>query len=454
MNGYSLNDCKKVYFVGIGGVSMSALALILKSRGISVLGYDRSPSHETEILENHGVEISYTADSPKLENVDLLVYTAAVNESHPIVAEALKRGIPCICRSVLLGDIGDGYAVSIGVSGTHGKSTTSGMISKIYTDAPGHDPSFAVGALLPFINAYCRVGKDDTFIYEADEYKDSFLQFRPTTAVVLNVYHDHPDYYKDVGQVIRSFAKYISSAKNVVINLDCENTPGVIDNYKGNVFTFSADGNEKADFYATDVDISTGYASYTLHHGGSTVAIKLSVPGLHNVANSLAAYAACFINGLEPEVIASGIASFCGVARRFEKFGTLNGATLISDYAHHPDEIRACLGSAKRISKNKVITVFQAHTYSRLKGLYDAFVESLGMSDVTAVTDVFAARETDDLGMSGEKLAHDIGGTYVPSFEAAAEFIRENACEGDLAVVMGAGDIYKVCDILKKMLDK
>ena len=454
MNEYSLKDCKKVYFVGIGGVSMSALALILRQRGIYVLGYDRSASHETEILESHGVEISYETAFPKLENVDLLVYTAAVNESHPIVAEAIKRNIPCICRSVLLGDIGDGYAVSIGVSGTHGKSTTSGMISKIYNDAPGHDPSFAVGALLPFVDAYYKVGTDDTFIYEADEYKDSFLQFRPTTAVVLNVYHDHPDYYKDVAQVIRSFAAYISSAANTVINLDCENTPAVIENYKGKVYTFSASGNENADFRATDIDISTGYAKYTLRYGKDAIRISLSVPGLHNVANSLAAFAACFINGLAPDVIADGIASFGGVSRRFEKIGEINGASVISDYAHHPDEIRACLESAKKIASGKVLTVFQAHTYSRLKGLYPDFVDSLRLSDLTAVTDIFPARETDSLGMSGEKLARDINGTFAPSFESAAEFIRQNTAKGDLAVIMGAGDIYKVCDILKKMLDK
>ena len=178
------------------------------------------------------------------------------------------------------------------------------------------------------------------------------------------------------------------------------------------------------------------------------------MPGLHNVANSLAAFAACFINGLSPDVISSGITSFTGVSRRFEKVGEINGACVISDYAHHPDEIRACLSSAKKIASGRVITVFQAHTFSRLKGLYPDFVESLKMSDLTAVTDIFAARETDPLGMSGAKLAHDIGGTYTPSFEDAADYIRKNARQGDLAVIMGAGDIYKVWDILKKMLDK
>ncbi|MBO4501684.1 MAG: UDP-N-acetylmuramate--L-alanine ligase [Clostridia bacterium] len=448
MDGFVLDGHKKVYFAGIGGVSMSALALILRARGIEVLGYDRSHSHETEILEEHGVDVDYSEDSPKLENVDLLVYTAALKLTHPVIQKALDLGIECISRAVMLGAIVKTYGISIGVAGTHGKSTTSGMISRIFDVTPGHDPSFAVGALLPFVNAYYKVGTDGTFVFEADEYKNSFLQFFPTTAVALNVCHDHPDFFKDLDAVVISFSEYISHSANAVLNLDSEGAVRCAEGYKGNAVWFSAA--RKADYYATDIKETKGYASYTLHYPQGEIRIELSVPGLHNVSNSLAAFAACHINGLTPEEIAAGIRSFTGVSRRFEHIGILNGADVISDYAHHPDEIAATLTTAKKVAEGRVITVFQPHTYSRLAELYEGFKKSLCISDVVAVTDVFSARETDTLGVSGESLANACGGTYVPSFEAAAGFLKETARPGDLVIIMGAGDIYKVWDELKK----
>ncbi|MBQ6042899.1 MAG: UDP-N-acetylmuramate--L-alanine ligase [Clostridia bacterium] len=448
MEGFVLQGHKKVYFAGIGGVSMSALALILRSKGMEVLGYDRSHSHETEILESHGVDVDYSEDSPKLEGVDLLVYTAALNMAHPVVAKAAERGIPCVTRAVLLGAIIKEYGVSIGVAGTHGKSTTSGMISRIFDVTPGRDPSFAVGALLPFVNAYYKVGTDGTFIFEADEYKDSFLHFMPTTAVVLNVCHDHPDYFKDLDQVVDSFSKYISHSEYAVLDLDSEGAVRCAADYKGKAVWYSTE--KKADYYASRVSEKNGYCSYTLHYPQGRIRIKLSVPGIHNVSNSLAAFAACHINGLTPEEIAAGIASFTGASRRFEHIGELNGAEVISDYAHHPDEIAACLRTARKMAKGRVITVFQPHTYSRLKELFDKFAGSLSMSDIVAVTDVYSAREADTLGVSGELLARECGGFYADSFAAAARFLTETARKKDLVIIMGAGDIYKVWDELKK----
>ncbi len=448
MEEFLLQGYKKVYFAGIGGVSMSALALILRAKGIEVLGYDRSHSHETDILESHGVDVDYSEDSPKLEGVDLLVYTAALNTSHPVVAKAAELGIRCITRAVLLGAIIKEYGVSIGVAGTHGKSTTSGMISRIFDVTPGRDPSFAVGALLPFVNAYYKVGTDGTFIFEADEYKDSFLHFMPTTAVVLNVYHDHPDYFKDLDQVVRSFSEYISHSANAVLNADSEGAVRCAENYRGNAVWYSV--KQKADYYAADVTTNKGYASYTLHYPQGEIRVSLSVPGMHNVSNSLAAFAACHINGLTPEEIVSGIAAFTGVSRRFERIGELNGAEAVSDYAHHPDEIAACLSTARQMTDGRLITVFQPHTYSRLKELFPGFVRSLSLADIVAVTDVFSAREADTLGVSGELLAQACGGIYTGSFESAACFLRETARPGDLLIIMGAGDIYKVWDELKK----
>jgi len=441
-----LFNYKKVYFVGIGGISMSSLALILKSWGKEVLGYDKNFSKETKNLEENEVEVSYSTSDPNLDGVDLLVYTAAVNLTHPIIAEAASRSVEIISRAELLGEIAKGYPVSIGVAGTHGKSTTSGMIAKIYDFIPGKNPTFAVGAHLPFASGCHKIGDGDTFIFEADEYKDSFLKFYPTTAVVLNVFRDHPDYFASLEQLIESFSKYISHSKKAIINLD---SPGAVESAKsfgGEVFYFSTQN--KADFYAADITCAGGYETFDLFYPGGDLKITLSVPGHHNVQNAVAAFAACFVNGLEPSDISSGLMSFTGVSRRFETIGNINGAVVISDYAHHPDEVTACLTTAKKIAPGRVITVFQPHTFTRLKALFGDFVTSFSLSDLLAVTEVFSAREGYSCGVDGKTLAEKAGGVYCGDFNSAAEFIKSNARPGDFVVLMGAGDIYKVFDLL------
>lgn len=438
---------KKIYFVGIGGISMSTLALMMKAGGKEVLGYDRARSKETSMLEDHGVDIAYETVSPKLSGVDLAVYTAAVTPAHDILAEAAAKGIEIVPRAKLLGAIAAGYPVSIGVAGTHGKSTTSGMIARVFDLCPGKNPTFAVGAYLPFAGACYKIGGGDTFIFEADEYKDSFLSFRPTTAVILNIHHDHPDYFKNIGQSIASFGKYISHSQKALINAGCPNAKQAGENFTGAAYTFSV--REKADFYAENLVMEGGFASYDAVYPGGRRQIRLSVPGEHNVENSLAAFAACFINGLRPDDIAAGIRAFTGVARRFEKVGTVGGAAIISDYAHHPDEITACLKTALQVAgRGRVVTVFQPHTYSRLQALFDAFVTSLSVSDILAVTDVYSAREQDKKGMDGRRFAESCGGVYCESLKDAAEFVKNTAREGDLVILMGAGDIYKVKDLL------
>ncbi len=442
----NLSLYKKIYFVGIGGISMSSLALIMRSRGKKVLGYDRAKSKETAMLESHGVDIAYDTENPKLDGVDLAVYTAAVAPSHPILAEAASRGIEIIPRAALLGAISEDYEISVGIAGTHGKSTTSGMTARIFDLASGHDPTYAVGAYLPFAKACYKIGSDSTFIFEADEYKDSFLSFRPTTSVILNVHHDHPDYFKNIEQIITSFGKYISHSKKAVVNLDCPNAVRAAKDYTGELFYFSV--KEKTDFYAENLVMTRGYASYDIVYPGGRSKVNLAVPGDHNAANSLAAFAACFINGLKPEEIIAGISRFTGVARRFEKVGEINGAAVISDYAHHPDEITPTLKVARQVAEGRVITVFQPHTFTRLKALFGEFVSSLAASDILAVTDVYSARETDDCGVSGKLLAESGCGVYCPRLADAAEFIKNTARKGDLVILMGAGDIYKVGDML------
>lgn len=443
----NLSLYKKIYFVGIGGISMSSLALIMRSRGKEVLGYDRSPSKETAMLEQKGVDVVYRTENPKLKGVDLVVYTAAVNTSHPIIVEALKKGIEVVPRASLLGAITADFEISIGVAGTHGKSTTSGLISRIFDVAPNHNPTFAVGAYLPFANACYKIGDDGTFVFEADEYKDSFLSFRPTTGVILNVHHDHTDYFKTIDQLISSFSRYISHSEKAVVNKDCPDAVKAAEGYTGELYYFSA--KEKADFYAKNIKLTDGYAAYDIVYPGGEAQVTLAVPGEHNISNSVAAFTACYINGLSADDITKGISQFTGVARRFEKVGEINGATIISDYAHHPDEISACLKTAKLTAKGRVITVFQPHTYTRLASMFDAFAASLSNSDIVAVTDVYSAREINTYGISGKQLADKINGYFVENLEGSVEFIKSTAQKDDMVILMGAGDIYKVGEMLK-----
>lgn len=443
-----LSSLKNVYFAGIGGISMSSLALILKSKGVSVSGYDFKQSETTTMLERKGLTVHYTYDDVNLSDVDTVVYTAAIKDDDPILVKAREMKLNIVTRAELLGAITGGYRHSVGVAGTHGKSTTTGMLSEIMLKAD-NDSTILGGAIIPSLGSTYRVGNGDNAVFEACEYKNSYHSMRPTIKVILNVELDHVDFFGNLDNVIASFRQYIDTpginGENIaVVNLDCENAVVAAQGTSADVKYFSV--TKEADIYAKNIDLSTGFGVFDVYEKGDKFLFtaQLSVPGMHNVANALAAICAvrCCSNVSE-EAIKSGLLSFTGVKRRFEKVGVHpTGAQIIDDYAHHPDEILATLKSAKAVAKGKVICVFQPHTYTRTLALMKDFASTLSLADKVILAPIYPARETDTLGISSDNVASLVDGAVsLGSFEEIREYLLKTATKDDLILTMGAGDI-------------
>ncbi len=449
---FGVQNLKSVYFAGIGGVSMSSLALILKSKGIKVAGYDFKESETTKSLERQGIKVDYTYDTVDLSDFSTLCYTAAIKDDDPVMIKAKEKGLNIISRAHLLGLITGSFPHSVGIAGTHGKSTTTGLVSHIFLTAQT-DATILSGAYIPYIESTYKIGQGDTAVFEACEYKNSYHEMRPTVRVVLNVELDHVDFFGNLENVVDSFKTFINTDsghdENVaVINLDSKNAVRAANGASCDVVYFSVD-NKEADYYAKNLDISTGFGEFDIVAKGEALChVSLEVPGMHNVSNALAAAAAAHILGIDAHFIKAGLESFGGVKRRFEKIGTLpSGAVVIDDYAHHPDEIRATLLAAKKVCRGKVICVFQPHTFSRTVALMDDFVSALSLADKVICTKTFAAREKNNLGLSENALSDNIeGSVFAPEFcDAAAEALK-TAQKGDMIITMGAGDVYKVSD--------
>lgn len=445
---------KSVYFIGIGGISMSSLALILKNNGVKVGGYDFKKSENTKLLEENGIKVNYTSGPNNQEGFDTVVYTAAVTSDHEEMLLAVKRNAHIFSRAELLGDMIKGYKHSIGVAGTHGKSTTTGMLSCIF-DMDKKDATVLAGAVIPALNSTYRAGNGDTAIFEACEYKNSYHSMHPTIRLVLNCEHDHVDFFKDMGEVISSFKKYLDTpgdnGENIaIINKSCKNSLEAAKDINARVYTFSP-GDKTADFYSDRPENAEGYEEYNIYAFGKPLChVKPGVPGYHNVANSIAAAAAAYFCGVSAEGISKGLEEFGGVKRRFERVGiTKNGAVIIDDYAHHPQEVTATLKSAKQVCKGKVYCVFQPHTYTRFKALMADFADALSLSDVVVMADIYAAREVNLSGVSSNDITSLLdNAVYCGDFDSIAKYINANATEGDFVITMGAGDIYKVKDLI------
>ena len=449
---------RSVYFIGIGGISMSSLAHIAHDRGCRVGGYDRTPSALTRSLESCGIGISYELDPKHIEPYEVIVYTAAIKPDNPELAYALecdRRGEKyCVYRADFLGWLMSGCKNRIGVAGMHGKSTATSMISQIFLSA-GLDPTIVLGAELPAIGGTYRIGSRDNFIMEACEYQDSFLSFTPNIAVVLNIELDHTDYFSGIDQIIGSFRKYLAIASDgyAVVNTDSANVRAALEGYTGRIVSFGLESD--ADFTAADIRFVHGCAEFDIFKQGRKFThIKLGVTGRHNIMNALASAAAADICGVPAEAIAAGLAEYAGAKRRMElrgSFLTESGASVpvYDDYAHHPTEIRATLSGAKDMGYRRVFVVFQPHTYSRTASLFDEFAGSFG--GVNAIfADIYAARETNTFGVSSEKLAKAAGGIYLPSLDGIADYLRRTLTDGDMLIVMGAGDIIRLDDLLLK----
>ena len=428
---------------------MSSLALILKNKGISVSGYDFKQSETTKMLEEKGISVQYTYETVSFPNADTVVYTAALKADDPILVKAREMGIDIFTRAELLGAITSDYKHSVGVAGTHGKSSTTGFLAEICLAAQ-NDSTILAGAVMPSVSSTYTVGNGDCAVFEACEYKNSYHSMQPTIKAVLNVELDHVDFFGNLENVIESFREYIAkpgkNGENIaVVNLDSQNAVEAAKNTGADVKYFSI--KEKTDFWAKDIDLSDGYGEFDIMESDNLLChVRLSVPGIHNVANALAAAACAVCCEIDANAIKAGLEKFIGVKRRFEKVMTLqSGAIVIDDYAHHPDEITVTLNSAKKVAKGKVICIFQPHTYSRTKALFEDFVTALSIADKVLMAPIYAARETDTLGVSSDDVAKRIDGAEsLYSFEDLRARASELAQKGDLVITMGAGDVYKV----------
>lgn len=447
-----LKSCKSVFFCGIGGINMSSLAHVTLVNGMHVGGSDRTPSALTKRLEGEGAEIFYSHNAENVEGYDAFVYTVAIGEDNPEYVRARERGIPVISRADYMGYLMTGYEKRIGISGMHGKSTATSMCASLLMNA-STDPTVLSGAVLPAMNGAYRVGGREQFLFEACEYMDSFLDFNPNIAVILNVELDHVDYFEDLEHVKRSYRSFAEIAINnggcVIANGDDKNVRDALDGAQS--VTYFGIENKDCAIRAESIGESGGKYFFDLVVNGERICqISLSVSGYHNVYNALATAAVALLCGVSAEDIVSGIAGFTGAARRMELKGAVNGARVYDDYGHHPTEVATTLeGVKKMLDGGRLFCVFQSHTYSRTRALFDDFATALSVADRVIVADIYAAREVDTLGVSPELLAQKIeGGVACHGFENIAKMLRSELKSGDIAVVMGAGDIWQVFEHL------
>lgn len=447
-----------VHFIGIGGISMSGLAEILLSRKFPVSGSDSHESALTDQLAAQGAVVHYPQMAENItDDIDVVVYTAAIHPDNPEFRAAQEKNLPMLTRAQLLGEIMRNYKEAINVSGTHGKTTTTSMITEILLEAH-KDPTVSVGGMLKDIGGNIRVGGQETFVVEACEYTNSFLSFFPTIEVILNVEADHLDFFKDIDDIRHSFKLFAEKLPEdglLVINKDIKHSEYFTQALKCRVVTF---GHEKdADYTANFISYDKfAHPSYTLFYKGEELAqVELGVTGEHNIYNSLAAVAVARSLDIPMETILRGLKRFTGTDRRFQKKGSVNGFTIIDDYAHHPQEIAATIEAAKKYPHRKLWIVFQPHTYSRTAALLDDFAGALSQADEIVLADIYAAREKNTIGISSDDLRkhmleQNINVYYIPKFEDIEDFLLQHVEEGDVLITMGAGDIYKVGDDLLK----
>ena len=452
--GRMLSTCRHIYFIGIGGINMSSLALITKKRGYLVSGSDRTETALTKRLEGEGIPVFYSHRQEQVESVDAVVYTVAISADNPEYVRARERGIPCISRADYLGYLMTGYERRIGIAGMHGKSSCTSMCAQVMLEA-GREPTVLSGAELPLMEGAYHVGGEENFVFEACEYMDSFLDFNPTVAVILNIEMDHVDYFHSMEQIRESYRRYAARTGKdgiAVINGDDPQVLLAMEGYEGRVISFGIDAPD-ADFTARNLRTKDGRYGFDLYRGEEALGfLQLSVTGRHHVYNALACATVCVLAGLSPREIATGLSHFTGATRRMEWKGYLNGGEVYDDYGHHPTEIRATLEGARGMVREggRLICVYQPHTYSRTHALFEEFVSALSVADHTILIDIYPARETDTLGVSSALVAEAIGsrGEYIPDFGGAADRLRACVRDRDTVVIMGAGDIYKVFDCL------
>ncbi len=448
-----LPGVRRVHFIGIGGSGMCSLAEILHAMGYEVSGSDDLESDNVARLRSLGISVSLPLAARNIRDPEAVVYTVAVSDTHPEMQAAKALGVPVIERAALLGMLTRHYPRSLAVAGTHGKTTTTSMVSQILLEA-ALDPTLVIGGRLPLIEANGRAGRSDILVCEACEFKDHFLQMAPAVSVILNIDADHLEYFGSLENIIRSFRRFSEqTGSTLLVNGDDANTLRAVDGLEGKtIVRFGlAPENEWA---ALNITEGGPYGRYDLYHSGTFVAhIALSVPGRHNIANSVAAAAAASLLGASPAQIAAGLLHFGGAGRRFETVGTVRGVTIIDDYAHHPTEIAATLEAAKSLPHRRVWAVFQPFTFSRTARHLDAFADALSAADEAVVSDIMGSREVNTWNVSSSQITDRLPGShYIPDFEGISRFVSEHVQEGDLVVTMGGGNIYQCARMIRDRL--
>lgn len=445
---------RRAHLVGIGGVSMHPLAEVLNGMGMKITGSDIMAGESVQNLRAQGIEVHIGHFADSVTGADLVIRTAAVHDDNPEIISAREKGIPVFERAQAWGSIMKAYKNALCISGTHGKTTTTSMSAYILMEAE-RDPTVMIGGTLPLLGAGHRVGGGDTIILESCEYCNSFLSFSPTVAVILNVDADHLDFFEGIDDVISSFRKFaelVSGSGLVVVNADDENAMKAVAGLDRSITTFGF--SEASDVRAADLVFENGLPSFDILKDGEFFArVSLKVPGRHNAANALAAAAAAISLGVPAGAIKRGLESFPGASRRFEFKGSYNGAMIYDDYAHHPSEMRELISAAENLGYSRIVLVFQPHTYTRTKLLFDDFAAELKRADVAILAEIYAAREVNTIGISSSQLAEASGARCFSSLDEITAALQHISRPGDLILTVGAGNIYLVGEKLAA-LDK
>ena len=448
-----LTTVKNIHFIGIGGSGMCPIAEILHTWGYTVTGSDNNPGDNIDKLRSLGMNVILGQKPENIEGADMIIYTAAILKDNPELVAAKESGIPCFERADIFGAITRRFSDCIAVCGTHGKTTVTSMLTQVMVMAE-KDPTALIGGRLPLIDSHGRVGKSETMVCEACEYCDHYHTLSPDVAVILNVDEDHLEYFKNLDNIIKSFNKFSSMATNAVIyNGDDENTVKSVEGINVKKVTFGLD--ESNDYYPASITYNRGsFAEFDIMSKGEKLThVALSIPGEHNILNSLAAFAAAVNSGCTYEQCKEGIEAFSGAGRRFEVLGEYKGITIADDYAHHPSELEVTLEAVMKMGYNKVWAVFQPFTYSRTAILLDDFARVLQIPDRCVMTEIMGSREVNTYGIYTKDLADKIpGSVWYNTFEEVVDYVLENAEKGDLIITLGCGDIYKAAKMMVQKL--
>jgi len=435
---------KRVHLIGIGGVSMRPLGLVLQGMGMLVSGSDMNSSVSTDELIAHGIHVAIGHEAKNIVGADCVIRTAAAHNDNPEVAAARQMGIPLFERAQAWGVIMQAYKNAVCISGTHGKTTTTSMATHILMEAQ-MDPTVMIGGYLPLLHAGHRVGKGNTILLESCEYCDSFLNFFPTLAVILNIEADHLDYFKDLADVQKSFRQFaVLSTGGILANGD---DPHVAETLKGlDYISFGfGEGNR---VHAANICPDWRHLD-VICDGDFYCHVDLQVIGRHNAMNALAAAGMAWMLGIPGEAVTHGLSSFSGAERRMQFKGKYNGADVYDDYAHHPDELAATLEAVRSMDYRRLVVAFQPHTYTRTHLLFDDFVRELRKADLVVLAEIYAARERNTIGISSRDLAEQIpGSVYCRTLQEVTEYLRSTAREGDVILTIGAGDIFRAGEAL------